>query len=302
MVQVSDHRPTHQEVQYFVSQCKNVRSYRILPKKDAVKRLKEQADFVTNYQYTNEDIEKNIELSKKKNIVKNVGRDIARIQLEVQSARSQLAEAIQGLEDAKTGVVEENDENDSENNMARLTEAVSNAQSLLEEKLRSQEYIIKADEERKRKLTQNTLARNWKKVNAKAKAANKKADLESYKQHMKNEKGGPSNAAEAALGFDPYARRKAKPKNLWEVNSKNEEEEQKQQDSSSGNNNASKPQIDNKKRILSDNNTPHFDSHQFAIDEEMYYNKNGTTSNKTQRVRKGLSFTEYLERKENGTL
>ena len=309
MIQISDHRPAHHEVSYFISQCKNVRSYVILSKKLAVKMLKDQTEYVTTYQYTNEDIEKNIELSKKKNVVKNVGRDIARIQLEVQSAQSQLSEAIQQLEDAKKDVEDNNDDDnndpESSSSIIRLTEAVSNAQILLEEKLRDQEYIAKADETRKRKLSQNSKVRNWMKVNAKATAANKKADLESYKQHKKNDN---VNAEEAALGFNPFARRKAKPKNLWDASNKNEQED-KQQLESEGINSTStstkqKQQLEsNKKKRIMSNNTPHLESHQFAIDEEMYYNKNGTSSSSIiQRVRKGLSFTEYLERKENGTL
>jgi len=284
MIQISDHKPTHAEVSYFISQCKNVRSYAILSKKAAVKILKEQTDYVNNYVFTNEDIEKNIQSSRKKNVIKNVGRDIARIELEVQSARSRLAEAIQQLEDAsKDNHIDDDTKNkdDEENIIEKLTKAVNDAQTILEEKLQNQKLIIKADVERKRKLSQSSKVRNWMKVNAKANAANKKADLESYKYNNINQ-------------------------------GKNNKEEEKKEDVK----NKKKQKIDLKKRLLSNKNTI-LDSHnQFAIDEEYLAlssknsnnnhsfssSNNKASSNNTTRVRKGISFLEYLERKENGTL
>merc|ERR1711862_600607 len=135
--------------------------------------------------------------SRKKNVIKNVGRDIARIKLEVQSARSRLAEAIQQLEDAsKENHIDDDTKNkdDEENIIEKLTKAVNDAQTILEEKLQNQKLIIKADVERKRKLSQSSKVRNWMKVNAKANAANKKADLESYKYNNINQ--GKNNKEE----------------------------------------------------------------------------------------------------------
>merc|ERR1711982_16277 len=169
---------------------------------------------------------------------------------------------------------------EEENIIEKLTKAVNDAQTMLEEKLQNQKLIIKADVERKRKLSQSSKVRNWMKVNAKANAANKKADLESYKYNNINQ-------------------------------GKNNKEEEKKEDVK----NKKKQKIDLKKRLLSNKNTI-LDSHnQFAIDEEYlalssknsnnnhsFSSNNKASSNNTTRVRKGISFLEYLERKENGTL
>merc|ERR1712161_11740 len=128
-----------------------------------------------------------------------------------------------------------------------------------------------------------------------------------------------ANAVQAA--FNPYARRKVKPKNLWQVGQGDEKKERDEnrdpelplntKDGTGKTNggihvNSTRPLVQEqhgKASALSQ-------SHQFAIDEETLAQTSflsgigGLTSKKNtkMRVRKGLSLTEYLERKAVGTL
>merc|ERR1712013_737720 len=54
---------------------------------------------------------------------------------------------------------------------------------------------------------------DWAKVNQRARLANQNADFRAYRQEQEREK----TQGLVEPKFDPYARRRQKPKNLWEV-------------------------------------------------------------------------------------
>jgi hypothetical protein len=159
----------------------------------------------------------------------------------------------------------------------------------------------------KQRLTSRSKDQKWAKVNQRAKKANHKADLEVAKE---KEDTGNANA------FNPYARRKVKPIILWEVG---QQDEKKSDENASD---AKKDALSRESTGAEDATTPSLiqeqqekaaalsHSHQFAIDEEVLalssYTKgiSGLGSNKRvrKRVRKGLSLSEYQERKAAGTL
>merc|ERR1712087_941576 len=72
---------------------------------------------------------------------------------------------------------------------------------------------MKEDQDRINKLKKSSKVQNWAKVNQRARLANQNADFRAYKEEQEREKTQGS----AEPKFDPYARRRQKPKNLWEV-------------------------------------------------------------------------------------
>lgn len=305
MILISDHRATQQEVAYYINQIKNGRLNKVLSHKQAMKILKEQTHLVHNYVYKNEDIEKNQTLKRRRGKVTNVGREFTRIQMEIQSARSLLADAIQKLEEDKARLNNTDDDVHDRDSIEIATNAVNDAQKLLEEKLHEQDKVLKAVEDRKNKLSQSSKIKKWALVNQKAQLMNQKSDLQYYKQDGKNE--------------NPFARRKVKPKNLWEVSATKVKKEDSTPSSKPLENSQTALAPQEGKQNLQNNNVYGL-SHQFAINEDdlvaqtaaapngnnfqSFPATNGTDTKyfPQKRVRKGISMQEYLERKENGTL
>ena len=188
---------------------------------------------------------------------------------------------------------------------------VEEAKKALEEKEDEERQLNQKVEERKRKLAKRKGDVDWAKVNERAVQINQRSDREALKI-----KQGPSIAGSGKKDgeFNPYARRRVKPKILWEVGQGKEApaEEGVSSAEAPGGKSAA-PAAPNKEDMV---DAPHLvqeaneksaavlaDSHQFAIDEEgMVQIGPGKKSPLKQRVRKGLSLSDYLEQKAAGSL
>lgn len=217
MVAVSDHKPSIEDVTKYVSQMKIDRVHEnMLLKKKAIKIRKKQDNLVNNYTYTKEDIELLVNEKKKRNKkALNIGLEKMDIAVAVQSAREAVKEAEQRLEDAKLEqkVADDSVAGRAADEVAAAEEYLKKAKATLSEKIDEQEKILRDEEERINRLKGSSKVQNWVKVNQRAKLANQNADFLSYKGQIAKDKA----EASAEPKFDPYARRKVKPKNLWEV-------------------------------------------------------------------------------------
>lgn len=220
MVAVSDHKPSIEDVTKYVSQMKLDRlGDEMLLKKKAFKIRKKQDSLVSNYTYTKEDIEKLVNEKKKRNKkASNIGLEKMDIAVAVQSAREAVKEAETRLEDAKIEHMEADDSvaGRTSDEVDKAEESLEKAKAALSKKIDEQEKILRDEEERSNRLKGSSKVQNWVKVNQRAKLANQNADFLSYKGQIAKDKAEASTEPK----FDPYARRKVKPKNLWEVGGK----------------------------------------------------------------------------------
>merc|ERR1712013_371392 len=145
----------------------------------------------------------------------NIGSGKARIAIAVQAANDGVEEAKKRLENIKVERMEADDTitTIAESGVAKANQALEAAKEKLEEKIKEQKKIAKEDKDRINKLKKSSKVQNWAKVNQKARLANQNADFRAYRQEQEREKTQGS----AEPKFDPYARRRQKPKNLWEV-------------------------------------------------------------------------------------
>jgi RNA polymerase-associated protein RTF1 len=171
---------------------------------------------------------------------------------------------------------------------------------------------------RKKKLSRRQKDQNWAKVNERAAKINQNADFESYKEQQAKKEAEAKSGSEPR--FNPYARRKVKPKILWEVGQK---EEKKDDDATNAVDNETREDagtIEATKDNQVMNDVPQEDvlasqkaaflgeRHQFSIDDEALA-PDATTilginrkKHKGTPLRKGLSLAQYQERKAAGTL
>jgi len=316
---VSDAIPTEMDVQKYITTQRNIRS-EVLSKRRATKLRRVQDNLINNYVYTTEDIEKNLQHRKKlgKSLA-NLGAEQTKVAIAVQGAKASLQEAEKRLADTKKAILESTGDaselNDLEKSVDECKSAVDQAKKHLEEKLQEEKTLDDIVKSRKQKLTGRQKDQNWAKVNQRALQINQKADREGYKAQLEAE---ARKAAGEKEKFNPYARRRVKPKVLWEVGqakdqeaeSKDEEEKDSREDTPS----TAEPAVEistpalvhengNAAALLSE-------THQFAIDEEGLvqssvlggYGSGGAKNAARTRERKGLSLNEYLERKSKGTL
>jgi len=312
---VSDAVPDEKDVQKYINVQRDNR-LEIISKRRANKLRRLQDDLVNNYTYTKEDIERNLEQRKKQGkSVGKLGSELTRAEIAVQGARGALAEAESRLAEAKRNVLE-TDDAAKEAELVKIEEeardAVEKAKKNLDEKLEEEQKVIQQVEDRKSRLKQRTKERDWAKVNQRAIQMNQRSDREAGKVDEKQ--SGSTRKKE----FDPYARRKVKPKILWEVgqdedkveDSKTEEKkEEALKDVHAANDAADNSSTPSLVQEHNEKSTARSESHQFAIDEEglaqssatslILGSKKGSNGN---RARKGLSLSEYLERKANGSL
>jgi RNA polymerase-associated protein RTF1 len=317
MITVSDHRPTPDDVAKYVSQLKTDRqSDNILSKKKAIKLRKKQDNLVNNYTYTKEDIERLVTEKKKRKgkASSNIGLEKTRIAIAVQAARDAVKEAEQRLEDAKIEQMEADDSMSgiAESNVTKAREALEDANALLQDRIEEQERILKDEEERTNRLKGSSKVQNWVKVNQRARLANQTADFQSYKEQLAKEKAETS----AEPKFDPFARRKVKPKNLWEVGGKQSsdkssdavngtmEEEKKDSHPSDRDNAAARADADHKREDTTE--TPKENPASYVFDEDINIgdiaNLGLGMKKVTNRARKGISLEDYQSRKAAGTL
>ena len=312
MYLVSDAIPTESDVLKYVTTQRNNRA-EVLSKRRATKLRRLQDNLVNNYVYTTADIEKNLQLRKKlgKNLA-NLGAEQTRVAIAVQGARHALSEAKKRLDEAKAELLESNDDartvHDLEKAVEERKSLVAVAQKDLEERVEEERTLNDIVKNRKQKLTGRQKDQDWAKVNLRAVQINQKADREGYKAQQEAD---ARKAAGEKEKFNPYARRRVKPKVLWEVGKAkgavNKEEEKK--DSREDTPSIPEPAVEvatpalvheiDKSMALSEN-------HQFTIDEEGLviggFGIGGARKISRKRERKGISLDEYLERKANGTL
>lgn len=290
----------------YVDATKAIRQ-RTLGKKEANKMRRQQDKLVSDYVYTTEDIEANLRNRKKTGeTAANLALERTRAAIAVQGARAALKDATFQLTSAKHA-----------NNLEEIREferAVQSAEKILEEKLAEEQMVRDRVKDRKQRLTGRTKDQKWAKVNKRALEINQKVD----RGEMTARSETHENSA-IKQTFNPYARRKVKPKILWEVGQKEEDDNGDIPKEGEPSKEKSTQQETNDKVI---NATPSLvqeqqhkaaalsQSHQFAIDEEILAQSsytNGITGlglkrTTAHRVRKGLSLAEYQERKAVGAL
>mmetsp|Transcript_28147 Transcript_28147/g.57693 ORF Transcript_28147/g.57693 Transcript_28147/m.57693 type:complete len:965 (+) Transcript_28147:104-2998(+) len=323
MITVSDHRPSADDVAKYVSQLKTDRLRDdILLKKHANKLRKKQDELVTNYTYTKEDIENLIKDKKKRSKkASNIGLEKTRIGIAVQAARDAVEDAKRRIEDAKVERMEANDMqamSKAEGDLKRAQEALEDAESNLVEKIEEQKRIHKDEQERINKMKKSSKIQNWVKVNQRAKLANQHADFQSYKEQRAKEQA----AGSAEPKFNPYARRKVKPKNLWEVGGKDKKSEnitddgaqEEKKDSSHPSDRDDSNDVKDHDKEAKRDEVPETQkvempgqSNQYAFDDDIMTGGDITTiglgvKKVKSRVRKGLSLDDYHEKKTAGTL
>lgn len=322
MITVSDHRPSQEDVTKLVSQLKTERQTdSLLTKKSANKLRKKQDDLVNNYTYTKEDIDMLVEEKKKRNKkALNIAAEKTRIAIAVQAAKDAVEECKRKIEDIKVERMEADDDlADSLEDQVKGAEGeLEKAEEKLAKALEAQKKIQKEEQDRLNKLKKSSKVQNWDKVNQRARLANRNADYQAYKEQQAKEKMQGS----AEPKFDPYARRRQKPKNLWEVGGPKqdkssdgatvEEEKKESTPMERDDSNAAKDgNGENKRDDIPDQQKmelPGQANNQFAFDDDIMIggdiaNIGGIGAKKVRtRARKGLSLEEYQDRKTAGTL
>jgi len=281
-----------------------------------------QDELVNNYVYTKEDIDMLVKDKKKRSKKSlNIGIEKTRIDLAVQAAKDEVAEAKKRLEDAEVDDMEADDDIKTRKALEIAKRALETAKQKLDENLDEQKRIHKEEEDRVSKLKKSSKVQNWVKVNQRAKLANRNADFQAYKEEQAKKSQG---AAEPK--FDPYARRRQKPKNLWEVGGAKgpgdkasdanggtaEEEKKETTPSERDDSNAGKDgdKENNKREEITEPQKLELpgQGNQFAFDDDIMIGGDidalgGIGKKKIRtRARKGISLDEYQERKTAGTL
>jgi RNA polymerase-associated protein RTF1 len=313
MILVSDGPVTELDIQKYITTQKNLRA-EVLSKRRAAKLRRLQDDLVNNYTYTTEDIERNLKARKKEGkSMANLGLEQTKVAIAVQAARDSVFEAERMLKEAKRSLFEAGDKSDEfklQDNAKAAEKALETAKKFLKEKEMEEKTVRDTVEERKRRLTLRSKDKNWAKVNERALQENQRADREAGKE----EEGGIGASAKRANkdAFNPYARRKVKPKILWEVG-QDEPDEGKAAEKEVKKDSAPKEKPVEAPALVHEQvekATALSERHQFAIDEEGLAQSSATVglglgtkkAQAIQRVRKGISLADYTERKANGTL
>jgi RNA polymerase-associated protein RTF1 len=248
------------------------------------------------------------------------------VAIAVQAARDAVREAERRLAEAKKNLFESGDKAAAslEESVKEAEREVQEAKELLEEKENEERMLNSKVEDRKRRLAQRKGDVDWAKVNERAVQINQRVDREALKI-----KQGPSVAGSGKKDgeFNPYARRRVKPKILWEVGQGKDEEnadaeaapnggEEKKESHGEAHTKDEKvealPNLVQESSALAGDGkapAPYTESHQFAIDEEGLAttsgygsSKKGSSSSKQNRARRGISLSEYLEQKATGML
>ena len=310
MIMISDSRPDNNDVNLYLNQLKNRRggSSVVLSKKEASSLRKKQDNLLNNYTYTDVDVEKAIEVAKNLNKkISNIGAEKTKVNIAVQAARSALEDALKEKSylETKRIEVEEDDEEEIDKELDSVCKKIDSLNEELDRRLTEQKKVLDAEALRIQQLKSNEKNRKWAKVNERAIAANKAADMEAYKIELAAQKSGQKESA------NPYARRKVKPRNLWNVG----------QDDKDTTNDISEKKIDEEVAVLNqdemkesvDNSRDLRNSlkkklseqiNEMSIDEEAIPKLMMSNTKKpiTSRVRRGISLSEYFDRKAAGTL
>lgn len=301
---VSDAKPDADDVTQYFNHLKNRRggTRDVLSKKDATSLRKKQDILINNYTYTTEDIQKSIDANKK---ITNIALEKTRVATSVQAARTSLDDAKKdkSILESRLLEVDQNEEYKVNEEMEKANENIAALEQDLKVKEAEQEKVLRAEISRTKQLKNNQNNRKWAKVNDRAIAANKVADREAYKKELELQKSGRKETS------DPYARRRVKPKNLWNVG---------QDDKDTNIDSGKSKQEAEKKKSAQEDSTEVQDTNQvlldlrsnmkkklseqindMSIDEEaipsLMLNNNKKTT--TARVRKGISLSQYFDLK-----
>lgn len=318
MYLVSDAPPTEEDVGKYISMQKNHRKD-ILTKRQANKIRRKQDDLVNNYTYTTEDIERNLQERKKEGkTLANLGLEQTKASIAVQGAKDAHQEAKRALMEAKRELDKAADDVDTRTLEAAVEDAqnrVETAEKDLQRRKAEEQAVGDQVKDRKRRLAERAKDKNWAKVNQRNINVNQRADFE---ESQKQKEVQANKTAAEANRFNPFARRKVKPKILWKVGQNDEQDgaenggngpEEEKKDSREAHETRNLSEItpslvqEEKADVVSQ-------SHQFTIDEEVLAQSgtNGLTKLSSarrpqkERVRKGMSLTDYLGRKSDGTL
>ena len=304
---VSDAKIDEADMKQFIDATKANRE-RTLGKKEANKMRRQQDKLVREYVYTTEDIEANLLNRKKKGeTAANLALERTRAAIAVQGARAALKDAAFQLANARNA--------NNADEIKEFEQMVAATEKVLEEKLIEEQTVKDRVKDRKTRLTGRSKDQKWALVNKRALEINQKVD----RGEMIDTEFDIENSAAKAT-FNPYARRKVKPKILWEVGQTEGEknaEAGKDEDAAKNKNLDStengEKDLDSTPALIQEHHHKAAalnQSHQFAIDEEVLALSSFTTgiaglgSKRVpmNRVRRGLSLAEYQERKAAGTL
>jgi RNA polymerase-associated protein RTF1 len=314
MYLISDSRPTQDDVNKYVTVMKGARA-EVLSKRAASKLRRKQDELVNNYTYTKEDIDRNLQERKTTGKTANLSLEQTRAELAVQGARLAVADAQSRLDDAQRTLLElggSDKEAELERNVDSARKELDQAKRDLALRLEEQVKVMDVADKRKKKLTSRRNDMNWAKVNQRNKELNETADFEAFKEQKARAEAESKSGGQPK--FNPYARRKVKPKMLWEVGQKEEKDDDPKEK-------GPETQIE---KVVEEKNGHHNESvikaaqtakeaekaaqsHQFNLDEdaevEVGAALGATPRLRAQRlIRKGISLTEYQQRKAAGTL
>jgi len=322
MIVVSESRLDEDDLNKYISQMKTERlGDELLTKKQAKKMAKHSEDLRENYTYTKDDIDMLVKEKRKRSKKSlNLGMEKTRIGIAVQAAKEEVQEAKNRLEIAEEEITEAGTEEEAlEDNLKKAKEALDAAEKKLEETLEEQKKLQKEDQDRENRLRNNTKVQNWARVNQRAKLANRNADFQAYKEEQARLKKEGS----AEPKFDPYARRRQKPKNLWEVGGKSQAsddkdkasdvvtEEEKSKEAMERDDADAGKEGDNSENKREEVPEPKkmqmpAQANKFAFDDDIVIGdlaSLGVGKKKVRtRARKGISIEDYQERKTAGTL
>lgn len=310
---ISDAPPDEVDVQKYISNQKSHRLH-ILNTREVNRLYRMQEIHVKNYTYTTEDIERNLENRKiQGKSAANLGLEQTKVEIALKAAAEAVEDCNRRLGEAKR-LLMESDNNVDEAELAKDVEEaqrqLENAQKQLEIRQEEEQATKSAVQDRKRRLTQRSKDINWAKVNERALLANQRADRDAEKLREETVSGSGQKKA-----FNPYARRRVKPKILWEVGQKDEGDSTKDEPtvpSTEAEPEKTPAQITVAPSLVQESShASKKDRHQFVIDEESLVQASSLdallggsrrTSARKNRVRIGISLQEYLDRKEKDTL
>ena len=315
MYLVSDSRPNEEDVIKFVTMEKTNRHTTVMSRNKAGRIRKRQDALVNNYTYTKEDIEFNVQEAKKSGkALSNLALEQTRAAIAVTAAETELKEAQLRLAEARKKLLEydggDRTEEDNLSSAVKIAEQhVGEAEEELERKVEAQKAVNDIVHGRKTNLSKRTKDQNWAKVNQRAKQMNKDADFEAYKAQKAQEE---RESTHGVAKFNPYARRKVKPKILWEVGQKQEQKDD-EPSSSKEKEARDETQTGNGPDALKAAQAVQeaqkvaqiTQSHQFAFDEEDTGALSFSLKSKRHReprVRKGMSLAEYQAQKLAGVV
>ena len=293
---VSDADPNELDVRKYIDSNKAHR-LEVLTRRQAAKLKRVQDDLVHNYRYTVEDIENKLKSRKEQGKqMGNLGLEQTKASIAVQSARDAVEEAERVAREARMVYLQGGaGDSGAKQRMDEAEATVNVAKKELEARVAEERRTLERAQDRKRKLKQRGKDRDWAKVNQRAIQMNQKADREAHIAQQQSQSSNKTNQ------FDPFARRRVKPKILWEVGQDDEEQKTDQ------------PAAPVDKPVTVSDAAPKLVQEPMNVDEDETNEDvlarttvatllGGNKRVAPKRNRKGLSIAEYLERKEKGTL